>query len=254
MAPLKMIITVIVMMLAALLGSKPAGAGQIGGIDQFLRNVTDVLHQIEDNIRPPFPTAWFQATLILALVWMLAPLLVNVWDAIIRGSKRVTSLPEAERTCSWIHPVLQGLDKFIHLFRDHHTTVRHQTMIQAITSLGSVFTEEAVVQARRERDDAIESHKKIKAAKSLVDVELEGKASSLKKAEADFEKVRGELSRANIEIGRLLVAAEDQASRAKHEEMLKRLDDIEECTKKLEEDAVTMAKKQAVATSGENDG
>jgi len=57
MAPLKMIITVIVMMLAALLGSKPAGAGQIGGIDQFLRNVTDVLHQIEDNVRPPFPTA-----------------------------------------------------------------------------------------------------------------------------------------------------------------------------------------------------
>ncbi|KAK5656472.1 hypothetical protein OQA88_4855 [Cercophora sp. LCS_1] len=91
MAPLKMVIVVIAMMLASLLGSKTAGAGQIGGIDQFLRNVTDVLYQIEDNVRPPFPTAWFQATLVLALVWMLAPLLVNLWDATIRESKRVTS-------------------------------------------------------------------------------------------------------------------------------------------------------------------
>jgi len=92
------------------------GAGQIGGIDQFLRNFTDVLHQIEDNVRPPFPTTWFQATLVLALVWMLTLSLGNLWDAIIRGSKHVTSLPEAKRTCSWIHPVLQGLNKFIHLF------------------------------------------------------------------------------------------------------------------------------------------
>ena len=273
MAPLKMIITVIVMMLAALLGSKPAGAGQIGGIDQFLRNVTDVLHQIEDNVRPPFPTAWFQATLVLALVWMLAPLLVNFWDAIIRGSKRATSMPEAERTCSWVHPLLQGLDKFIHLFRDHHTTVRHQTMVQAITSLGSVFTEDAVVQARREREDAIESRKEMEAAKSLVDAELKGaiierdaavasreaiaaakslvdrelenKTSFLETAKTDLENVRAELSRANVEI--------DKASRAQRE-MLKRLDDIEDRTKKVEEDAVTMAKKQAVSKSGENDG
>lgn len=175
-----------------------------------------------------------------------------LWDAITRGSKHAISVPEAEPTCSWIHPLLQGLDKFIYLFRDHHTTVRHQTMVQAITSLGSVFTEDAVAQARRQRDDAIERRKKIKAAKSLVDVELEKKASSLKKAEADLGKVRAELSCADIEIGRLMVAAEDRASRAK-QEMLKRLDDIEYRTKKLEEDAATMAKKQAVATSGEND-
>jgi hypothetical protein len=50
MAPLKVIVTLIVLMLAALLGSEsgwgsePAGAGQIGGIDQFLRHVTDILH------------------------------------------------------------------------------------------------------------------------------------------------------------------------------------------------------------------
>ncbi|KAK5651323.1 hypothetical protein OQA88_12619 [Cercophora sp. LCS_1] len=175
--------------------------------------------------------------------------------------------------------VLQGLDKFIHLFRDHHTTVRHKTMVQAITSLGSVFTGETVVQARRQRDDAIESRKKIEAAKSLVDVELKGaimerdaavasreaiaaakplvdrgledEACSLKKAKADLGKVRAELSCTNIEIGRLMVAAGGQASRAK-QETLKRLDDIEDRTKKLEEDAVSMAKKQAVTTSGEN--
>ncbi|KAK0720977.1 hypothetical protein B0H67DRAFT_644163 [Lasiosphaeris hirsuta] len=244
MAPLKMIITVIVMMLAALLGSKQA---RRSWPDRWYRPLPGKRqrcpHQIEDNVRPPFPTAWFQVTLVIALVWMLAPLLVNLWDAIIRGSKR--------------------LDKFIHLFRDHHTTVRHQTMVQAITSLGSVFTEDAVVQARRQRDDAIESRKKIEAAKSLVDVELKGaiierdaavaakslvdveleaKASSLKKAEADLEKVRAKLSCAKIGIGRLMEAAEDRASQAK-QEMLKRLDDIENRTKKLEEDAVTMAKK-----------
>jgi len=47
-------------------------------------------------------------------------------------------------------------------------------MVQAITSLGSVFTEDAVAQARRERDDPIESRKEMEAAKSLVDAELKG--------------------------------------------------------------------------------
>ncbi|KAK3359523.1 hypothetical protein B0T25DRAFT_515029 [Lasiosphaeria hispida] len=261
MTLLKMIITVIIMLLATLLGmaSKPAGAGQIGGVKQFLNNVTDVLHKIEDNVRPPFPTKWLQCTLVLALVWMFAPFLVNLWDAMVR---------EAEGTS------LQGIDKFINRFRDQHMTVRHQTMLQAIAGLESVFTAETIAQARRERDYAIANYEAIKAAKSLVAAELEGaiikrddavasrkaieadkslvvaeleaKAFSLQKAEADLEKARAELSR-------LREAAGDQVRRAQ-QEMLERLDDIEDRTKKLEEDAVTMAKKQAVSTSGKNDG
>lgn len=293
MAPLKMVIIVIVMILASLLGSKPA-AGQIGGIDQFLRNVTDVLHQIKDNVRPPFPTAWFQATLVLALVWMLAPLLVNLWDATMRGSKRVTSLPE--RTYAWLHPKLQVLDSLIQLFRDHHTTANHQAIVGAITSVRDVFTEDALVQARRQRDDAIQSRDAIVAAKALVGRELNESTLSLRKVEAELEKVAAELRNARqqrddalasrdairtelsaelkaaimqrddadasckaIVAAKSLEKAEAELSSARVEaetkqNVLKRLDDIEHRTKKLEDDATTMANKQLVSMPAGNDG
>ena len=60
-------------------------------------------------------------------------------------------------------------------------------------------------------------------------------AVTFQKAKADLEKVEAELGRAKIEIS--------QTSRDE-QEMLKCLDDIENRMKKLEEDAITMAKKQ----------
>jgi len=111
-----------------------------------------------------------------------------------------------------------------------------------LTSLSLKVDQEGAI---IERDAAVASREAIVAAKSLVDRELENKTSFLETAKTDLENVRAELSRANVEI--------DKASRAQRE-MLKRLDDIEDRTKKVEEDAVTMAKKQAVSKSGENDG
>ncbi|KAK3364766.1 hypothetical protein B0T24DRAFT_683405 [Lasiosphaeria ovina] len=148
---------------------QPAVASQIGGIDQFLRNVTDVLHQIEDN--------------------MLAPLLVNFWDAGIRASKRTTSLPEPERRHTWLHDSLQGVDGIVQLFRDHHTTANHHAIVQAIASIRDVFAEEELVQARRERGEAVTSREAIKTAKSLVDGELKEKKLQFVDLLLDSQKI-----------------------------------------------------------------
>ncbi|KAK5654765.1 hypothetical protein OQA88_6801 [Cercophora sp. LCS_1] len=222
-----------------------------------------------------------------------------------RSNVEFQLVPPSISFLTHIIPKLIAIPKFLQMVRDHHTAANHQAIVQAITSVRDAFTEDALAQARRQRDDAIQgrdaivaakalvegklnestlSLRKVEAelekvaaklghteqqrdaaltsdkiimaelkneleaaiserddakanweavvaAKSLVECELEGKASSLGKAKADLEKAKAELSSARVDVSEI------------RQNVLKRLDDIEHRMKKLEDDATTMANK-----------
>ncbi|KAK3358394.1 hypothetical protein B0T24DRAFT_600105 [Lasiosphaeria ovina] len=266
MARLQMIIIMIIAAFAPVLSSISAEAGI--GINQFLREVTDILHLIEDNVRPPFPTVWFQVTLVLALVWMIGPLAINVWDAITRQSKRITDAPEAAGNYSWIHTAIQGFDQFLSLFRDRTAAAERDTVIAAARTERDAAVQNtqderdvAVQNAKDERDNAIAQKKTAdfdkdsannerdaaKKSKQAADAAKSSAENKLQKLSQKFEEVQEKLKTAEMRIEIYKAAAEDKDKRA--EETEKRLQCVEGLLKKVMEEVATIVADRARSTS-----